>query len=75
MSYERVLSGPGLLNIYRFLRDTRGRVEPRWLADRLQAEDPSGVVSEIALAGDDPNCVEALDMFASIYGAEAGTSR
>jgi glucokinase len=72
VSYERVLSGPGLLNIYRFLRDTRGRVEPRWLADRLQMGDPSAVVSEIGLAGDDINCVEALDMFASIYGAEAG---
>jgi glucokinase len=72
VSYERVLSGPGLLNIYRFLRDTRGRVEPRWLADRLQVGDPSAVVSEIGLAGGEPNCVEALDMFASIYGAEAG---
>ena len=72
VSYERVLSGPGLLNIYRFLRDTRGRVEPRWLAERLHAGDPSAVVSEIGLAGDEPNCVEALDMFASIYGAEAG---
>jgi glucokinase len=72
VSYERVLSGPGLLNIYRFLRDTRGRVEPRWLTDRLQTGDPSAVVSEIGLAGGDLSCVEALDMFASIYGAEAG---
>jgi len=72
VSYERVLSGPGLLNIYRFLRDTRGRVEPGWLTDRLQTGDPSAVVSEIGLAGGEPNCVEALDMFASIYGAEAG---
>jgi glucokinase len=72
VSYERVLSGPGLLNIYRFLRDTRGSVEPRWLSDRLQTGDPSAVVSEIGLAGGDLNCVEALDMFASIYGAEAG---
>ena len=72
VSYERVLSGPGLLNIYHFLRDTRGRVEPRWLTDRLQAGDPSAVVSEVGLAGEDPSCVEALDMFVSIYGAEAG---
>jgi glucokinase len=72
VSYERVLSGPGLLNVYRFLRDTRGRVEPGWLVDRLRAGDPSEVVSEVGLAGDDPSCVEALDMFASIYGAEAG---
>jgi glucokinase len=72
VSYERVLSGPGLLNIYHFLRDTGGRVEPGWLADRLQRGDPSAVVSEVGVAGEDPNCVEALEMFASIYGAEAG---
>jgi glucokinase len=72
ISYERVLSGPGLLNIYHFLRDTGGRVEPRWLADRMRAADPSAVVSEVGLAGGDRSCVEALEMFASIYGAEAG---
>lgn len=72
VSYERVLSGPGLLNIYRFLRDTRGPGEPRWLTDRMHADDPSAVVSEVGMAGDDPTCVEALDMFVSIYGAEAG---
>lgn len=72
VSYERVLSGPGLLNIYRFLSATRAHIEPAWLTDRLQAEDPSAVVTEIGLAGDDRNCVEAIDMFTSIYGAEAG---
>ena len=72
VSYERVLSGPGLLNIYRCLRDTRGRVEPAWLTERMQEDDPSAVVTEIGLAGEDPNCAEALDMFVSIYGAEAG---
>jgi glucokinase len=72
VSYERVLSGPGLLNIYRFLRDTRGFVEPQWLRDRLAAGDRSAAISEIALASGHPLCVEALDLFASIYGAEAG---
>lgn len=72
VSYERVLSGPGLFNVYRFLRDTRGLVEPQWLRDRLQTGDRSATVSEIGLAGGHPLCVEALDVFASIYGAEAG---
>jgi glucokinase len=72
VSYERVLSGPGLFNIYRFLRETRGLVEPPWLRERLQTGDRSAVVSEVGLAGGHPLCVEALDMFASIYGAEAG---
>jgi glucokinase len=72
VSYERVLSGPGLFNIYRFLRDTRGLVEPQWLHDRLASGDSSATISEIGLAGGHPLCVEALDLFASIYGAEAG---
>ncbi len=72
VSYERVLSGPGLFNIYRFLRDTGHGREPGWLKDRLAAGDPSAVVSEVALAGGDPLCVQALEVFVSIYGAEAG---
>ncbi len=72
MSYERVLSGPGLLNIYRFLRDTGHALEPAWLRERLAEGDASAVVSEVGLAGGHPLCVTALDLFASIYGAEAG---
>jgi len=72
VSYERVLSGPGLFNIYRFVRDTSGRLQPQWLRGRLESGDPSAVVSDVALAGEDPSCVDALDLFASIYGAEAG---
>jgi glucokinase len=72
VSYERVLSGPGLFNIYRFLRDTGGAPEPAWLSHRIERGDPSAVVSEVGLAGGDPLCVQALDLFASIYGAEAG---
>jgi glucokinase len=72
VSYERVLSGPGLFNIYRFLRGQGGATEPAWLRDRIEREDPSAVVSEVALAGGHPLCVQALDVFASVYGAEAG---
>jgi glucokinase len=71
VSYERVLSGPGLLNIYRFVRDTSGTAEPQWLRDRLESGEPSAVVSDVGLAGEYPTCVEALALFASIYGAEA----
>jgi glucokinase len=72
VSYERVLSGPGLHNIYRFLRETSGLNEPDWLHARLAAGDPSAVISEVALAAGDPVCIQALDLFVSIYGAEAG---
>lgn len=72
VSYERVLSGPGLTNIYRFLRASDGGAEPDWLRARMDAGDPSAVVAEVALAERDPRAVHALDMFVSIYGAEAG---
>lgn len=72
VSYERLLSGPGLHNIYRFLRDYGIAPEPEWLQMRLATNDPSAVISEVALSGGHPLCTTALDMFVSIYGAEAG---
>ena len=73
VSYERVLSGPGLLNIYRFLKEGRGLEEPAWLTERLAAaDDPSAVISQTALAKEAEICVEALNLFVAVYGAEAG---
>ena len=72
VSYERVLSGPGLHNIYQFLRDTRRAEEPASLAEELARRDPPRVISEHALLGDSPICALAMEMFVSIYGAEAG---
>jgi glucokinase len=73
VSYERVVSGPGLVNIYRFLKEVRGMEEPPWLTERLSATDDLGVViSKAALAHEAPICVEALNTFVSVYGAEAG---
>ena len=72
VSYERVLSGPGLFNIYRFLRDSGIALEPEWLRMRIVEGDPGAVISEIGLAEEHPLCTQALDLFVSIYGAEAG---
>jgi glucokinase len=73
VSYERVISGPGIFNIYEFLRDTRQVQEPSWFAEKLAAsDDPSALISRTALAGEAEICVKALDMFVSAYGAEAG---
>jgi glucokinase len=72
VSWERLLSGPGLANIYHFLQARAGHAAPDWLRARLQREDPGAVIGEVALAGRDPVCVEALDLFVSIYGAQAG---
>ena len=72
VSYERVISGPGLLNIYNFLKDSNYAPEPAWLAEKIVLRDPAAVVSEAALAETAEICVRALDLFVSVYGAEAG---
>jgi glucokinase len=72
VSAERLLSGNGLVRIYRFLRARSGVPEPAALAARLAKEDPAAVISRSAQDGVDPVCVEALDLFVSVYGAEAG---
>ncbi len=73
VSYERVISGMGLTNIYEFLLEVRGMEEPKWLSDKLaEVSDPNGVITEMALSAKSEICEKALDMFVSAYGAEAG---
>jgi len=72
ISYDRVVTGPGLTNIYEFLRQGRGMEEPAWLAARIAAKDPNAVITELSLAGKSEICAKAMDMFVSAYGAEAG---
>ena len=72
VSTERVLSGPGLRVIYDFLRDTKRGEEPAWLHEELSQGDPSAGISRIALEGRSDLCAAALDLFVSLYGAEAG---
>jgi glucokinase len=72
VSYERIVSGPGLVNVFHFLRDTGRGTEPRWLSDEMLHSDPAAAISRAALEGKCPLCEQALDLFVSIYGAEAG---
>jgi len=72
ISFERVVSGMGLTSIYEFLRDVRGMEEPAWLAGQMTQEDPNAAITESALKGTSEICEKALDMFVSVYGAEAG---
>jgi glucokinase len=71
VSYERVVSGPGLHAIYEYLRDTK-KNEPTWLAEKIKVEDPAATIAEAGLSGQVEIAKQALDLFASIYGAEAG---
>jgi glucokinase len=72
ISYERVLSGAGIGDLYSFVRKTSGTAEPAWLTTEIAAGDRNAVVSNAALAKTDAAAVRALEMFAEILGAEAG---
>jgi glucokinase len=72
VSYERVLSGNGLGDLYIFSREQSGVPEPSWLTAELAAGDHNAVVATVGLAGKDPVCARALAMFVEILGAEAG---
>lgn len=72
VSYERVLSGMGLESIYQFFRDTGRGVETQELAAEMASGDPGAVISRHGLAGGSDLCVQVLDLFVSLYGAEAG---
>jgi glucokinase len=73
VSGERVLSGPGLKNIYDFLRDSAREIEPGWLKDAMSsAPDPTAVISQNGLESKAPICERALEIFVGAYGSEAG---
>jgi glucokinase len=72
VSYERIVSGPGLVNIYTFLRDTGKGEEPAWLAEQMRQGDPAPIISQNALEGKSQLCIQSLELFVSLYGAEAG---
>lgn len=72
VSYERVLSGPGLVNVFEFLRDTGRGKPPEWLVEEMLKSDPAAAVSRAATEGKCEMCDQALDIFISVYGAEAG---
>ena len=72
VSWERVLSGMGMKNLYAFFRERSGVTEPDWLAAELKDGDLGAVVTKAGLANKDQVCVDALDCFTRNYGSEAG---
>jgi glucokinase len=74
VSYERILSGPGFLNVFNFLRETNRAKVPPELEKELQVPDTQkpAVISDAGMKKRHDICVQALDIFVSLYGAEAG---
>jgi glucokinase len=71
VSYERILSGPGLVNVYEFLRDTGYAKESPEVAATLRKGDAAAAISRAGLANSDPLAQKALEIWISVYGAEA----
>jgi len=73
VSYERILSGPGVQNVYEFLRDTGKEEEAAWLKEQLEvSRDVPALISELALSKKAQICDRTLSIFVSIFGSEAG---
>src|SRR5438132_3037688 len=73
VSCERILSGPGIKNIYDFLRDTEKAEEPTWLQKQVrEAPDPPALISQLALEHKAAICDQTLNIFVSVYGSETG---
>ncbi len=73
VSCERILSGPGIKNIYDFLRDAEKAEEPAWLQKQMsEAPDPPALISQLALEHKAAICDQTLNIFVSVYGSETG---
>lgn len=73
VSYERVASGSGIPNVYRFFRDGRELTEEPSIRERLAAtDDPTPVIVRAACEGESELCRQTVETFIEILGAEAG---
>lgn len=72
VSWERVVSGTGLVSIHECLCQLRQQPIPDWLQQAMRESDPAAAISEAAQQGRDAICVEALGLFVHLYGVEAG---
>ena len=72
VSYDRIVCGSGLEILYHFIRDYEQRSENKQLRLAMMEQDPAAVISQFALENNDPLAKEALQLFVTIYGAQAG---
>jgi glucokinase len=73
VSCERILSGPGIRNIYDFLRDTHKAEEPAWLQEQIgAAPDAPALISQLAMEGKAAICEQTMSIFVGVFGAETG---
>jgi glucokinase len=74
VSTERVVAGGAIGDVYGFLRARSGDPEPDWLSRRLADENAGAVITTAGLAGEDPVCVETLELLVENFASEAGNA-
>jgi len=72
VSWERLVSGPGLETMHRFLCRYRSTLVPAWLLREIERLGHARAISRAAMQGRDPICEETLDLFVRLFGREAG---
>ncbi len=72
VSWERIVCGPGLVNLHEFLCAYHHMAAPDWLRQQMRERDAAAAISRAAIEERDALCVEVLRWFVSLYGAEAG---
>ena len=73
VSWERLVSGMGINNIFHCLASRRRETVPEWLAQRIQDGDPAAVISEAALNHEDLLCAETMELFVRYLATEASS--
>ena len=71
VSWEHVIAGPGIYDLYQFMRDVKKHEEPTWLTEKLSSEDPSAVISQAAMQQQAAICVETMDLYVRYLAREA----
>ena len=73
VSWERVVSGMGIKNIFHFFTESRGEQIPEWLSERLKDNDPAAVISQSAMRHEDLVCAQTMELFVRYMATEASS--
>jgi glucokinase len=71
VSWERLVSGPAIYDIFKFLCKRQRHSEPAWLTEKFDEEDPSAIISQSAMEKTDAVCVETMRLFVRYFAREA----
>ena len=69
---ETFLSGPGFVNVYRFVHGLTDYIGCNGVRDGSDVVDAPPQITAAALGGLCPECVATLELFVDLYGSEAG---